>query len=327
MPMPMRGSVRGFAGRGVVARETPRETAQQFDEAQRRFPEGFFLARENAETRKALADFERQGDEQLAAHVIAHHRLRQHRHRVVVLEQLQRREDRRAFGEIHRRSEPRARELFLEQHTRRAGHGLRHPWPVDQFAQRDARAARERMHRAHHEQQGLARKRLETEIVMLQGTGQAPKREIDFAAMQQLHHLVAGFAEYAHAQQRTIGLQRRDGHGQQIGRGTHDRADRQLTVTAAALDLQVFGETREFGECSPCIGQRHDAKRRGCHAARVALEQQKAERFLDVAEHAARARLRDVDGFGGLMEIACVVERDEQREVFELEPIDECDGC
>jgi hypothetical protein len=27
------------------------------------------------------------------------------------------------------------------------------------------------------------------------------------------------------------------------------------------------------------------------------------------------------------MEIARVVERDEQREVLELEPIDECDGC
>jgi hypothetical protein len=31
-------------------------------------------------------------------------------------------------------------------------------------------------------------------------------------------------------------------------------------------------------------------------------------------------------GLGGLMEIARVVERDEQREVLELEPIDECDG-
>jgi hypothetical protein len=36
--------------------------------------------------------------------------------------------------------------------------------------------------------------------------------------------------------------------------------------------------------------------------------------------------LRDIDRLGGLMEIARVVERDEQREVFELEPIDECDG-
>ena len=40
-------------------------------------------------------------------------------------------------------------------------------------------------------------------------------------------------------------------------------------------------------------------------------------------EHAARARLRDVDRVGGLMQVAGVVERDEQREVLEFQPVDE----
>jgi hypothetical protein len=79
--------------------------------------------------------------------------------------------------------------------------------------------------------------------------------------------------------------------------------------------------------CPPRIGQRDDAQRRGRHAARVALEQQKAERLFDIAQHAAGARLCNVHRFGSLVEVACVVERDEQREVLELEPIDECDSC
>lgn len=59
------------------------------------------------------------------------------------------------------------------------------------------------------------------------------------------------------------------------------------------------------------------------YAARIAFEQQKAERFLDVGEHAVRARLRDIDRFGRLMQIARIVERDEQCEMLELHAIDE----
>jgi hypothetical protein len=37
--------------------------------------------------------------------------------------------------------------------------------------------------------------------------------------------------------------------------------------------------------------------------------------------------LSDIDGVSGLVEIAGIVQRDEQRQMLEFEPVDEGDGC
>jgi hypothetical protein len=79
----------------------------------------------------------------------------------------------------------------------------------------------------------------------------------------------------------------------------------------------------EVGQRAARIGERGDTERRGLHAAGVALEQEEAERFFYVAQHAACARLGDIDGFGGLMQVAGVVEGDEQREMLEFQAVDE----
>ena len=162
------------------------------------------------------------------------------------------------------------------------------------------------MHRTHDQQQSLACERLETEIVVLQRTGQASKRQIDFAAMQQLHDLIAGFAENAHVQQRmpsvfsaATAMTSRSGAAPMIA------ADGQLSMSATAFDVEIFGKIGSTRRVRAAHTSRDHAERNsGRHAACVAFEQQEAERFLDVAEHAARAGLRDVDRLGGLMEIA-----------------------
>jgi hypothetical protein len=121
---------------------------------------------------------------------------------------------------------------------------------------------------------------------------------------------------------RPLRLEFGDGHREHVGRGAHDRADGQLAVAAAPLVVEIVGEAREVRERAARVREGGGAERRRMHAARVAIEQQKAERFLDIGEHAARARLRDVDGIGGLMKVAGIVERDEQRQMLELQPID-----
>ncbi|CAM2156997.1 hypothetical protein PT2222_30243 [Paraburkholderia tropica] len=310
---------------GIIDLERLRETAQQPDKMLGRFRERFVLAREHAETGQALADFERQHHEQFAPHVIAHDGLGQHGHGVETFEQLQRGEDRGRFGEIHRRGETGAREFAFEQFARGTRDGLGDPRPVHQFGKRDVLMARERMARAHDQHERFARERLEAEIVVLQRRGETAEREIDVAPMQQLYDLVARFAEDAHVQQRALGLEHGNGMREQIGRSAHDGAHGQLAVTAAPLDVEIFGETREVGERAARVGERDDAERRGLHAACIAFEKAKAKGFFDVAEHAARAGLRHVDDVGGLMHVACVVERDEQGQMFELESVDERD--
>ena len=228
---------------------------------------------------------------------------------------------------IDRRRKPGARKFFFEQHARRTGDRLRDPRPVDQFARGNATVRCASGCAARTTSRKVSRASgSKLKSLCCRGVGQPAEREIHFAAVQQLHHLVAGFAENAHVEQRPFGFQFGDGHGQQVGRGAHDRADGQLAVTAAALDVEVGGKARQVGQRAARIGEGGDAERRGLHAARVALEQQEAERFFDVAQHAARARLGDIDGVGGLMQVAGVVERDEQREMLEFEPVDEGDG-
>lgn len=309
----------------IVHLEGLRKAPQQADEMFGRLGERLAFAREYTVARQAFADFERQHDEQLASHVIAHDRLGQHGDGVETFEQLQRSEDGRGFGEIDGRAQTGACEFAFEQLTRGTRDWLCDPRPVHQFRERDLLAFGKRMARTHDEHERFASERLEAEIVVLKRRREAPQREIDFAAMQQLHDLVAGFAEYAHVQQRALGFKRRHGLRKQVGCGAHDRAHGELTVTAATFDVEVFGKTSQFGERAARVSERDDAERGGLHTARVALEEAKAECFFDIAEHTARAGLRDVDGIGGLMHVARVVERDEQSEMLEPKSIDECD--
>jgi hypothetical protein len=144
---------------------------------------------------------------------------------------------------LDRRSEPGARKLFFEQHARRAGDRLQDPRPGNQRVERERGFMGERMRGAHDQPHGFARERFEVEVVVLERRGETAEREIHFAAVQQLHHLVAGLAKNAHVEQRPFAFQRGDGHGEHVGRRAHDRADRQLTVTAAPLAFEVGGES------------------------------------------------------------------------------------
>ena len=183
----------------------------------------------------------------------------------------------------------------------------------------------ERMRCTHDQPHGLARERFEVEVVVLERRGETAEREIHFAAVQQLHHLVAGLAKNADVEQRPFAFKFGDGHGEHVRRRAHDRADGQLTVTAAPLAFEVGGEAREVGQRPACISERGDTERRGLHAACVALEKKEAERFFYVAQHPARAWLGDIDGFGRLMQVAGVVQGDEQRQMLEFQAVDEGD--
>ena len=86
---------------------------------------------------------------------------------------------------------------------------------------------------------------------MLHRFGEAPDRELDFVTLQQQADLVARLAQDAHVQARPLALDFRDGRGHEIGRGAHDRAEHEVAVAAAALDLEPFEHMADLMETNP----------------------------------------------------------------------------
>ena len=299
----------------VPLRHARRVGAHQAHQLERGRAERLRLARQDAEVGELAAHRDRQAAEQPGVERVAHHRFRQHGDRVARLQQLQHREDRAALDQVLGRAQVRLRELVLHELARRAGEELQHPRPARQVGERQRPGAAERMALPHHRAEQLVGERLEVEAVVLHRRAEAADGEVELAPLQQVEQLVAGLAEDAHRQQRALLLQVGDGARHDVRRRAHDAADDQLAEAAAPLGLEVGDEAlevdqRRAGELDDVAAELGDA-----HAAGAALEEGKAERQLDVAQHLARARLRQADRLGGAVQVAELAELVQQHQV------------
>ena len=143
----------------------------------------------------------------------------------------------------------------------------------------------------------------------------APDREIERTALQAFEQDVARLDMGGDVQQRCALLDARDRHRQQGHRRRHDHADIDLAGQADLERDHVVVRERQAGERHARVPDHRLAVDGRLHAARQALEQLHVEHVLEVLELLGCSRLRHVQHLGCTMDIAVVVDRDQQQQL------------
>ncbi len=171
----------------------------------------------------------------------------------------------------------------------------------------------------HHRARRLVAQLFVTEAGRAFAFGNAADHEVEAAAPQLLQQHVTLLHFDANAQPRSLLLDAREGARQQGDPRRHDGADFHLAGQSGLEGNDVFMRQRQAGQRHARMTYHGLAVDGRLHAARQALEQLHAQHFLQVLQLLGGGRLRHVQLFGCAVNIALLVQGDQQQQLARLQ--------